>query len=194
MEDFMTIKGNTRDFYKWRCPIQIPLQESTGSLSMRSMIGIQLSASPGSASAFKPRAAFSQGGAQCMTEQGSDTRAWPFPSNVRCFSSTLCSELLLLGWLRLHQVCIRSARLMDDFPGSINQSCPFAFLSTCVNLAINPFALTPSYCLLPGESSLQWKLFKIHLGKPQQTLGARVYPIAPTSLSSVFNFDFSGIF
>ena len=102
----MTINGNTRDFYKWRSPIQIPLQESTGSLSMRSMIGIQLSASPRSASAFKPRAPFSQGGTHGMTEQGFDTRAWPFPPNMRCFSSTLSSELLLLGWLKLHQVCM----------------------------------------------------------------------------------------
>lgn len=100
----MTINGNTRDFYQWRCPIQIPLQESTGSLSMRSMTGVQLSASPWSASAFKPRAPFSQGGTQGMTEQGFDTKAWPFLPNMRCFSSRLCSELLLLDRLRLHQV------------------------------------------------------------------------------------------
>lgn len=100
----MTINGNTRDFYQWRCPIQIPLQESTGSLSMRSMTGVQLSASPRSASAFKPRAPFSQGGTHGMTEQGFDTRAWPFLPSMRCFSSTLCSELLPLDRLRLHQV------------------------------------------------------------------------------------------
>ena len=77
MEDFMTINGNTRDFYKWRCPIQIPLQESTGCLSTRSMTGVQLAASPGSASAFKPRAPLPQGGTHEMLLKYTLLRAPP---------------------------------------------------------------------------------------------------------------------
>ena len=149
MEDFMTINGNTRDFYKWRCPIQIPLQESTGCLSTRSMTGVQLAASPGSALEFKPRAPLPQGGTQSMTEQVFGTRAWPFSPNTRCFSSTLCSELPLLDWPRLQQVCMANWKL----PWFNQLILPLSF--SCVNSAINPFALTPSYCLLPGESNLQ---------------------------------------
>lgn len=172
-------------YHKWRCPTQIPFQESSGCPSVRSIWlanSCHLSASSGSASAFQPRAWSSQGAPLAYDW----ARLWYKGLAISSQHETLLKGTLPRAPYWAAVDVVRPEWLTDGFTGPLNAASPLS-LSQVVTL--HYFYL--GVCFLENPAYDRTCL-RVTLGNANKLWECRFISTCP-SLSFACNSAFSGM-